>query len=218
MISDLGSLPRLRAITSASEMRATRQEKHTNYQHWCNPKADKSGLPNHRGHSGLFSQPREEPPQNWGAHGGRKSHRKTDRAYQQHAFPRFAKPASMEAYPHLRRPHQPGVGSVDPDAVRRQSPRQPAFAFEVYRKLAHAGRRGLAAGRGARARLLQSLAQQPVGRRRRRQRQPGYCPMARSSLASASRTLASARVRSSSACRRATCASRTSVAVATPAR
>ena len=44
-----------------------------------------------------------------------------------------------------------------------------------------------------------------------------YLPSARSSRASASRTLASACVRSSSACSSATCASSTSVLVATPA-
>ena len=49
--------------------------------------------------------------------------------------------------------HQPLVGNVDPDAVRRQPPRQPAFAFEVYLDLAQAGRRGLAADRGARAKI-----------------------------------------------------------------
>ena len=41
--------------------------------------------------------------------------------------------------------HDPFVGNVDPDAVRRQLPRQPAFAFEVYLDRAQAGRRGLAA-------------------------------------------------------------------------
>ena len=56
--------------------------------------------------------------------------------------------------------HQPLVGDVDPDAVRRQPPRQPAFAFEVHLDLAQAGRRlRLAADRDARARRLQSLAQ-----------------------------------------------------------
>src|SRR6266481_278500 len=66
--------------------------------------------------------------------------------------------------------HQPGVGSVDPDAFRRQPPRQPALAFKVYLDLAQAVRRGLVAVRGARAIALQGLAQGPVGRRRRRQR------------------------------------------------
>ncbi len=66
--------------------------------------------------------------------------------------------------------HQLPVGHVDPDAVRRQAPRQPAFAFEIHLKCTQAGRLGLAADRAARAEVLQGLAQGPVGRRRRRQR------------------------------------------------
>src|SRR6516225_10500171 len=55
--------------------------------------------------------------------------------------------------------YQLGVGSVDPDAFRRQLPRQPALALKVYLNLAQAVRRSLVAGRGARTISLQNLAQ-----------------------------------------------------------
>src|SRR6516165_12837592 len=58
--------------------------------------------------------------------------------------------------------YQSGVGSVDPNAFRRQPPRQPALALQVYLNLAQAVRRGLFAGRCARAISLQSLAQRSV--------------------------------------------------------
>ena len=65
---------------------------------------------------------------------------------------------------------QPFGSDVDPDAVRRQWPRQPALAFKVHHDRAQKLGRGGLACRGARAVLPQGLAQRPVGGRRRRQR------------------------------------------------
>ena len=88
--------------------------------------------------------------------------------------------------------YQPPVGDVDPDAVRRQPPRQPAFAFEIYPDLAQAAssrsypaKPGAASGRSASpAPVLRSPPRDRGWQWRRRARQRH-----RQALASKSRHL-----------------------------
>ena len=69
--------------------------------------------------------------------------------------------------------YQPLVGNIDPDALHRHWPRQPACAFEVDFDLAQASCRGLIAGHGTRTICFQGAAQRHIGRCRRRQRLDG---------------------------------------------
>src|ERR1700722_15068045 len=122
------SLPFPRLLAVIGEVGAASQQQHTYHQRRRDEEKHKAGLPNQGRDSGPFPHPGKEPPQKRDGEGCRKTHAQTSHRHHPHAFPRLSKPGSVKAYPHLRGPHQAGMGG---QRQRTQSANHPVCRLRI---------------------------------------------------------------------------------------
>ncbi len=91
-------------------MRASGHQQQTHYQRGGDKKDHEAYLPDDRGNSGPLAHPSEEPPQKRKGQRRRQAHSEASHAHHPHTFPCLAKPGGVKAHPHLRGPHQTGIG------------------------------------------------------------------------------------------------------------